>query len=60
MLTQKKDLAPPENIGAAIKLVAKMAGYLDRKYDPPPGHQIMWQGYIRLQLMCEGYELRDG
>jgi hypothetical protein len=37
-----------------------MAGYLDRKNDPPPGHQLMWQGYICLQLMCKGYELRDG
>ena len=40
-------------------LVAKMAGYLNRKNDPPPGHQIMWQGYTRLQIMCEGYVLSD-
>jgi len=47
-------------LGDAIKLVAKMGGYLARKHDPPPGHQIMWRGYLNLQLMCEGFVLRDG
>ncbi len=58
--SKKKALAPPDNLGAAVKLVAKMGGYLDRTNDPPPGHQIMWQGYISLQLMCEGFLLSDG
>ena len=43
-----------------MKLVAKIGGYLDRSGDPPPGHQLMWQGYLRLQLMCEGFALRGG
>lgn len=41
-------------------LVAKMGGYIGRKSDPFPGHQIMWQGYIKLQLMSEGYALLRG
>ncbi len=41
-----------------MKLVARIGGYLDRKNDPPPGHQLMWQGYTQLQLMCEGFALR--
>ena len=57
---KKKDLSPPDSIGAAVKLVAKLGGYLDRSGDPPPGHQLMWQGYLRLQLMCEGFALRGG
>ena len=57
---QKKDLIPPDSIGAAVKVVAKIGGYLGRSGDPPPGHQLMWQGYLRLQLMCEGYELKGG
>jgi len=47
-------MASPEVLGAAIKIVAKLGGYLDRKNDPDPGHQIMWRGYNYLQAMCEG------
>ena len=25
---------------------------------PPPGHQLMWRGYIHLQLMCDGFTLK--
>ncbi|MCP3890055.1 MAG: hypothetical protein GY702_14475 [Desulfobulbaceae bacterium] len=41
-------------------MVARIGGYLDRHKDPPPGHQIIWLGYFRLQLMCEGFRLRSG
>jgi hypothetical protein len=54
--TRKKKA--PDSLGAAIKLVANMGGYIGRTSDPPPGHQIMWQGYSCLQIMCEGYALR--
>lgn len=54
---QKKNYSPPDSLGAAVKLVAKMGGYLDRANDPPPGHQIMWHGYFYLQAMCEGFQL---
>jgi hypothetical protein len=40
-------------------LVAIIGGYLARRKDTPPGHQLMWLGYAYLQLMCEGYLLRD-
>lgn len=56
----KKKINPPTSLGEAIKIVAKLGGYLDRKCDPPPGHQIIWRGYFQLQLMCEGFSLRDG
>ena len=55
---KKKGLPPPDNLGSAVQLVAKIGGYLGRRSDPPPGHQLMWQGYSYLQLMCEGYALR--
>src|SRR5437660_1082741 len=35
--------------GEAIRLVAKIGGYLGRNNDPPPGHQLIWQGYAALQ-----------
>ncbi len=57
---KKKDLVPPDCLGTAVKLVAKIGGYLGRSGDPPPGHQLMWLGYSQLQLMCEGFTLKSG
>ncbi len=56
----KKRYNPPENLGTAVKLVARMGGYLDRTNDPPPGHQVIWRGYKFLQGMCEGFLLLSG
>jgi len=50
-------MKPPGKIGDAVCLVASLAGYLGRKHDDPPGHQVIWHGYTYLQLMCEGYLL---
>ncbi len=47
----------PEKIGDTVRLLASLAGYLGRKHDDPPGHQVIWRGYTYLQLMCEGYLL---
>jgi len=43
----------------AMRLVAILGGYLNRKRDPPPGHQLMWQGYSTLATMGFAYALRD-
>ena len=56
----RKDLKPPTQLSAAVLLVAKLGGYLGRKNDPPPGHQLMWQGYTTLRDMCLGFSLRHG
>jgi len=56
----KKKIDPPDELGKAVKIVAKLGGYLDRTCDPPPGYQIMWRGYLRLQMLCEGFLLNDG
>ena len=55
---KRRKLPPPTTAGAAVLLVAKVGGYLNRKNDPPPGHQIMWYGYTGLRMMCLGYALR--
>lgn len=55
---KKKVLHPPTSLGAAVNLIAKLGGYLGRSNDPPPGHQLMWRGYIHLQLMCDGFTLK--
>jgi len=36
-----------------------LGDYLNRKRDPPPGHQLMWQGYSTLATMSFAYALRD-
>ncbi|MEA3221861.1 MAG: hypothetical protein U9P49_01670, partial [Thermodesulfobacteriota bacterium] len=55
----KKNLNSPDCLGNMVKLVANSGGYLWRSNDPPPGHQLMWRGYTHLQLMCEGFALKD-
>jgi hypothetical protein len=37
--------------------VAKLGGYIARKNDPPPGHQILWYGHTKLELMAAGFAL---
>ena len=49
---------PPDDLGAAVLVLARLGGYLARKHDPPPGHQLMWQGYVTLYGMCLGFALR--
>lgn len=56
--TARKDLPAPTTLANAILVVAKLGGYLGRKNDPPPGYQLMWQGYIQLRAMCIGLSLR--
>lgn len=53
----RRDLKPPEGLGDALRLVARLGGYLDRKSDPPPGHQVTWRGYAKLRVMCEAFLL---
>jgi len=48
---------PPTTLGAAVKLVAIMGGYMARNNDGPPGHQVMWLGMVTLGGMCQGYLL---
>ena len=48
-------IEPPSRLGDAVKLVAKIGGYLGRKNDPPPGHQLLWHGYREFQFMCMGF-----
>ena len=53
----RHDLKPPERLGDAVRLVARLGGYQDRKNDPPPGHQVIWIGFSMLRGMCHGFLL---
>jgi len=57
---RKKGLNPPSMVGEAVLLVAKIGGYLGRNSDPPPGHQLLWQGYTKFQILCFGFALLEG
>ena len=46
----------PDNLGRAVLTMARMGGYLNRKHDPPPGHQKIWEGYTVLAITAQTYE----
>lgn len=54
---KKNNLKAPTQLGEAVRLVARIGGYLGRNNDPPPGHQLLWQGYTVFQFMCLGFAL---
>ena len=56
---KKNKQNPPLLLGEAVNLVAKIGGYLGRKHDPPPGHQLLWRGYGEFQFMCLGFSLLE-
>jgi hypothetical protein len=56
---KKKRMKPPSSLGEAVRLVAKIGGYLGRNNDPPPGHQLLWRGYTEFQFMCLGFALLE-
>lgn len=55
----RRRLAAAGNRGLAVQAMAILGGYLYRKNAPPPGHQESWEGWTRLTIMSEAYELRD-
>ena len=50
-------LPAPRDLAAAVRLVALLGGYRNRKHAPPPGHQLMWRGYERMSAATLGYQI---
>ena len=50
-------LPGPERLGPAVRLVAHLGGYRDRKHDPEPGHQLIWYGYDTLTKATLGHQI---
>jgi len=46
---------PPETLHDALRLLAKLGGYLARAHDPPPGNLILWRGLARLSDIQIGF-----
>ena len=51
---RKLGMRGPEHLVAAVRLVAHLGGYRDRKHDPGPGQQIMWHGHDTLAKSALG------
>ena len=50
-------LLAPCDLAGAVRLVAILGGYQNRKHDPPPGHQLMWRGYEHMSSATLGYRI---
>lgn len=56
---EKARLKQPATLKQAVVLIGKIGGYIGRKRDPPPGHQILWQGFREFEFICLGFGLLD-
>ena len=50
-------LTAPDRLVDAVKLVAHLGGYRDRKHDPDPGHKVMWHGQMTLESAALGHRI---
>ena len=55
---RSRTFAPPQHLGEAVELLARLGGWLGRTRDPP-GAQLLWHGYTQLAAMTFAFELRD-
>ena len=55
-------VSPPKELSAkeAIKLIAKLGGYIGRNCDHPPGIISLWRGWTRLMNMVDDYKILVG
>jgi hypothetical protein len=52
--------APAPSLREAIRMTAKLGGFLGRKSDGQPGTETLWRGLLRLDGMTEGWRLASG
>jgi hypothetical protein len=52
--------APTPSLREAIRMIAKLGGFLGRKSDGEPGTETLWRGLLRLDGMTEGWRLASG
>jgi hypothetical protein len=43
--------------GDAVKMIAKLGGFLGRKGDGAPGAEVLWRGLAKLQILTEAWIL---
>ena len=47
----------PPSLPEAVRLVARLGGFLNRRGDGEPGVKCLWRGWTELQTMVKGYRL---
>jgi hypothetical protein len=52
--------APAPSLYEAIRMIAKLGGFIGRKSDGEPGTETLWRGLLRLDGMTEGWRLASG
>ena len=52
--------APAPTLYEAIRMIAKLGGFIGRKSDGEPGTETFWRGLLRLDGMTEGWRLASG
>jgi hypothetical protein len=52
--------APAPSLREAIRMIAKLGGFIGRKSDGEPGTETLWRGLLRLDGMTEGWRLASG
>lgn len=52
--------APAPSLYEAIRMIAKLGGFIGRKSDREPGTETLWRGLLRLDGMTEGWRLASG
>jgi len=63
--SERRDLnrpidAPAPTLDEAIRVIAKLGGFIGRKSDGEPGTETLWRGLLRLDGMTEGWRLASG
>ena len=51
--------SPAQTVGAFVRGVARLGGFLGRKCDGEPGWKTLWRGYAKLQTLVEGARLHE-
>jgi hypothetical protein len=51
--------APAPSLYEAIRMIAKLGGFIGRKSDGEPGTETLWRGLLRLDGMTEGWRLAN-
>ena len=52
--------APAPTLREAIRMVAKLGGFIGRKSDGEPGTETLWRGLLCLDGMTMGWRLASG
>ncbi|WP_336886340.1 IS4 family transposase [Mycetohabitans sp. B2] len=53
--TLPPDMVP--SLRQAIRWIATLGGYLNRRHDPPPGATLIWRGFLALHEITEMFRI---